>query len=185
MPKMKTNRAAAKRFKRTKNGVKRGHSNTSHIKTSKSQKRKRNLRKNRHGACFRYGKSEPYASGIKKGAIMPRAKTRVPSRARRRKIKKAAKGFFGAKKSRITDAKEAVLRGLKYAYRDRKNNKRNFRSLWIVRINAAARAEGTTYGRLIFGLKKAGVELDRKVLAHLAAEEPKAFKELVATAQAA
>jgi large subunit ribosomal protein L20 len=116
---------------------------------------------------------------------MPRAKTRVPSRARRRKIKKQAKGYFGASKSRITDAKEAVMRGLKYAYRDRKNNKRNFRSLWIVRINAAARAEGTTYGKLIFGLKKAGVELDRKVLAYLAAEEPKAFKELVVTAQTA
>jgi large subunit ribosomal protein L20 len=110
---------------------------------------------------------------------MPRAKTRVASRARRKKILAANKGYFGTKKNVISTGKEAHFRSGVYAYRDRRQNKRNFRALWIIRINAAARQNGTTYGRLICGLKKANIALDRKVLAHLALHDPVAFKSIV------
>ena len=112
---------------------------------------------------------------------MPRAKTRVASRARRKKILKANSGYFGKRKSAIRTAKDAYWKSGKYAYRDRKQNKRNFRSLWIIRINAAARDNGITYGKFISGLKLKGITLDRKVLAHLALHEPDAFKKLVET----
>jgi large subunit ribosomal protein L20 len=112
---------------------------------------------------------------------MPRAKTRVASRARRKKILKANAGYFGKRKSAIRTAKDAYWKAGKYAYRDRKQNKRNFRSLWIIRINAAARDNGITYGKFISGLKEKGITLDRKVLAHLALHEPEAFKKLVDT----
>jgi large subunit ribosomal protein L20 len=110
---------------------------------------------------------------------MPRAKTRVASRARRKKILAANKGYFGTKKAVISTGKEAWFRSGVYAYRDRRQNKRNFRALWIMRINAAARMNGMTYGRFIAALKKANIELDRKVLAHLALHDPAAFKNLV------
>jgi large subunit ribosomal protein L20 len=112
---------------------------------------------------------------------MPRAKTRVASRARRKKILKANSGYFGKRKSSIRTALDAYWKAGKYAYRDRKQNKRNFRSLWIIRINAAARANGITYGKFIAGLKEKGIDLDRKVLANLALHEPDAFKKLVET----
>jgi len=107
---------------------------------------------------------------------MPRAKTRVASRQRRKKVLAATAGQFGKRKNCIRVAQESFWRGGVYAYRGRKQNKRNFRSLWIVRINAAARENGMTYGRLISGLKKTGNELNRKTLAHLALHEPVAFK---------
>ena len=110
---------------------------------------------------------------------MPRAKTRVASRDRRKKVLKSTKGYFGKKKSCITIAKDAMYRSGVFAYRDRKQNKRNFRALWIMRINAAARLNGTTYGRLIDALSKKGMDLNRKSLAHLATNEPDAFKKLV------
>jgi large subunit ribosomal protein L20 len=110
---------------------------------------------------------------------MPRAKTRVASRARRKKILAATKGYFGTKKAVISTAKEAFWRSGVYAYRDRKAKKRDFRSLWIVRINAAARLNGLTYGRLIAGLKKANIDLDRKTLAYLALNDAAAFKAIV------
>ena len=115
---------------------------------------------------------------------MPRAKTRVPSRARRKAILSQNAGYFGKRKNCISIATDAMYHAGVYAYRDRKQNKRNFRSLWIMRINAAARLNGTTYGRLICGLKAKGIELDRKSLAHLALHEPDAFTKLVENAVA-
>lgn len=116
---------------------------------------------------------------------MPRAKNNVASRRRRKKILKQAKGYRGGRSKQIRTAKDAVDRAGQYAYRDRRQKKRSFRALWIVRINAAAREHGTTYSQLISGLNKAGVEVNRKVLADLAVTSPDAFKALVETANAA
>ena len=102
----------------------------------------------------------------------------------RKKILKQTRGYFGARKNVWTVAKNAWEKGLTYAYRDRKSKKRNFRALWIQRINAAARLEGMTYSRLMGGLKKAGIEINRKVLADLAVNHPEAFKAIVAKAKA-
>ena len=110
---------------------------------------------------------------------MPRSVNAVASRARRKRILKAAKGYFGARSKVYTVAKNAVEKGLTYAYRDRRNKKRVFRRLWIARINAAARQNGTTYSRLMHGLSTAGVGLNRKVLADLAMNHPAAFKAVV------
>lgn len=110
---------------------------------------------------------------------MPRSVNAVASRARRKKIMKAAKGYFGARKNVYTVAKNAVEKGLQYAYRDRRNKKRAFRRLWIARINAAARQNGTTYSRLMHGLSQKDVELNRKVLADLAMNHPEAFTAVV------
>ncbi len=116
---------------------------------------------------------------------MPRVKRSVHARKKRRKVLDQAKGYFGLKKSNYRYAKEQVDRSLVYAYRDRKNRKRVFRRLWILRINAAARQEGLSYNQFIAGCKKANIELDRKVLADLAVREPEAFKALAAQAKAA
>ena len=116
---------------------------------------------------------------------MARVKRGVTAHAKHKKVLKAAKGFYGRRKNTIRIAKQAVEKSLQYAYRDRKNRKRNFRALWIQRINAAARLNGLTYGRFINGLGKAGIEIDRKVLSDLAVHEPQAFKALVEKAQAA
>lgn len=110
---------------------------------------------------------------------MPRAKNNVASRKRRKKILKLAKGYWGARSKVLTVAKHHVDKGLQHAYRDRKQKKRVYRSLWIVRINAAARENGTTYSRLINLLNKKGVALNRKMLASMAVEDPKAFADLV------
>ncbi|MEP0407317.1 MAG: 50S ribosomal protein L20, partial [Roseibium sp.] len=109
----------------------------------------------------------------------------VTAHARHKKVLKAAKGYYGRRKSTIRVAKQAVEKAGQYAYRDRKAKKRNFRSLWIQRINAAVREQGLTYGRFIDGLNKAGVEVDRKVLSDLAIHQPDAFKALVEKAQGA
>ncbi|HMB71045.1 MAG TPA: 50S ribosomal protein L20 [bacterium] len=109
---------------------------------------------------------------------MPRAGRSYDSRHRRKKVLKAAKGYFGGRRKLYTVAKHAVEKGLQYAYRDRRNRKREFRRLWIVRINAAARQNGLSYSRLMNGLKLAGVELDRSALAELAVTDPGAFAEL-------
>ena len=116
---------------------------------------------------------------------MARVKRGVTSHAKHKKVLKAAKGFYGRRKNTIRIAKQAVEKSLQYAYRDRKNRKRSFRALWIQRINAAAREQGLTYGRFINGLGRAGVEVDRKVLADLAVREPATFKALVDQARAA
>lgn len=110
---------------------------------------------------------------------MSRAPRSVPSHARRKRVFKAAKGFYGRRKNTITSANAAVDRSLQHAYIGRKEKKRNFRALWIQRINAACRLHGLTYSRFISGLARAGIELDRKVLSDLAVHEPEAFKALV------
>lgn len=116
---------------------------------------------------------------------MSRVKRGVTAHARHKKVIKKASGYYGRRKNTIRVAKQAVEKAGQYAYRDRKARKRNFRSLWIQRINAASREHGMTYGRFIDGLSKAGVEVDRKVLADLAVREPDAFKALVDRAQSA
>jgi large subunit ribosomal protein L20 len=116
---------------------------------------------------------------------MARVKRGVTSHAKHKKVFKAAKGYRGRRKNTIRIAKQAVEKGMQYAYRDRKNKKRTFRALWIQRINAAVREHGLTYGRFIDGLGKAGVPVDRKVLADLAVREPVAFKAIVDTARTA
>ena len=116
---------------------------------------------------------------------MARVKRGVTSHAKHKKTFKAAKGYYGRRKNTIRIAKQAVEKANQYAYRDRKNRKRSFRALWIQRINAATREQGLTYGRFIDGLGKAGVEVDRKVLADLAVREPATFQALVAKAQGA
>ncbi|MEY4629266.1 MAG: hypothetical protein RLZZ595_1592 [Bacteroidota bacterium] len=110
---------------------------------------------------------------------MPRSKNAVASRARRKRILKQAKGFFGKRKNVYTVAKNVLEKGLTYSYVGRKLKKRDYRSLWIVRINAAVREEGMTYSGFINKLKIKGIELDRKVLADLAMNNPESFKELV------
>jgi len=116
---------------------------------------------------------------------MARVKRSVGARKKRRKVLGQAKGYFGTKKSSYRRAKEQVQRSLRYAYRDRRVRKRDFRRLWIARINAAARENGLTYGELINGLNRDGVELNRKVLADLAINEPEAFAALCSRARAA
>jgi large subunit ribosomal protein L20 len=110
---------------------------------------------------------------------MPRSVNSVASRRRRKKILKAAKGYFGARKNVYTVAKNAVEKGWNYAYRDRRNKKRAFRRLWIARINAASRQEGMSYSRFMHALKQNEIELNRKVLADLAVNNPDAFKAVV------
>ncbi len=110
---------------------------------------------------------------------MPRSVNSVASRARRKKVLKLAKGYFGRRKNVWTVAKNAVEKALLYAYRDRRNKKRNFRALWITRINAGARLHGMSYSQFMGALKKKQIELNRKVLADLAMNQPEAFKALV------
>jgi len=116
---------------------------------------------------------------------VPRVKRSVHARKKRRKVLEQAKGYWGLKKSSYRYAKEQVEHSLVYAYRDRKNKKRTFRSLWIIRINAAARANGLSYNQFISGLHSAGIELDRKVLAELAVSDPNAFAAVAEQAKAA
>jgi large subunit ribosomal protein L20 len=116
---------------------------------------------------------------------MPRVKRSVASRKRRKKVLSQAKGYFGSRHSRYKVAKEQVEHSLVYAYRDRKAKKRTLRRLWIMRINAAARGEGLSYNQFMAGLRRAGIELDRKVLADLAVSDPGAFGEIAKQAKAA
>ena len=116
---------------------------------------------------------------------MPRVKRGVASRARRKKVLKQAKGYYGARSRQFKVAKQAVIKAGQYAYRDRRQKKRQFRSLWIVRINAAAREHGLSYSRMIDGLNKADIEVDRKVLADLALHEREAFAALAEQAKSA
>ena len=110
---------------------------------------------------------------------MARVKRGVTAHAKHKKVLKAAKGYYGARSRLIKTAKQAVEKAQQYAYRDRKRRKRNFRALWIQRINAATREHGLTYGRFINGLSNLGIEIDRKVLADIAVKDPAAFKALV------
>ena len=114
---------------------------------------------------------------------MPRSVNHVASRAKRKRILKLTRGYYGARKNVWTVAKKTWEKGLTYAFRDRRNKKRNFRALWIQRINAAARLEGLSYSQLMGGLHKAGIEINRKVLADLAVNNPQAFKAIVEKAK--
>src|ERR671929_2202339 len=116
---------------------------------------------------------------------MPRVKRSVHARKKRRKVLEQAKGYWGIKKSSYKYAKEQVEHSLAYAYRDRKNKKRTFRRLWIIRINAAARQHGLSYNQFVAGCKKAEIELDRKVLADLAVSDPAGFAKIAEQAKAA
>ena len=116
---------------------------------------------------------------------MARVKRSVAARKKRRKVLEQAKGYYGRKSTHYRYAKEQVEHSLVYAYRDRKNKKRTFRSLWIIRINAASRANGLSYNQLINGLNRAGIELDRKSLADLAVADPAAFAAVAEQAKAA
>jgi len=114
---------------------------------------------------------------------MPRSVNNVASRAKRKRILKLTRGYFGARKNVWTVAKNTWEKGLTYAFRDRRNKKRTFRALWIQRINAGARMEGLSYSRLMGGLKEAGIEINRKVLADLAMNNPETFKAIVEKAK--
>ena len=116
---------------------------------------------------------------------MARVKRGVTSRAKHKKVLKAVKGQWGRRKNTIRVAKQAMEKAMQYAYRDRRNKKRDFKSLWIQRINAGVRAEGLTYSKFIHGLNKSGIKLDRKILAEIAYDNPEAFKTIVKKAQAA
>ena len=116
---------------------------------------------------------------------MARVKRGVTSKAKHKKVLKAVKGQWGRRKNTIRVAKQAMEKSMQYAYRDRRNKKRDFKSLWIQRINAGVRAEGLTYSKFINGLNKSGIKLDRKILAEIAYENPEAFKTIVKKAQSA
>lgn len=114
---------------------------------------------------------------------MPRVKGGYTTRQRRKKVLKLAKGYYGSKRTLYKTANEQVMRSLRYSYRDRKQRKREFRKLWITRINAAARNEGMSYSRLMNGLSRAGVEVNRKMLADLAVNDPQGFAKFVEIAK--
>ncbi len=114
---------------------------------------------------------------------MPRVKRGVAAKKRRDRILRQARGYYGARSRLLKTAREAVEKGWKYAYRDRKQRKRQFRALWITRINAAAREHGLSYSRFMNGLQQAGIEVDRKILAQLAVSDPKAFGDLAELAK--
>ena len=116
---------------------------------------------------------------------MARVKRGVTSHARHKKVLKQVKGQYGRRKNTIRVAKQALEKAMQYAYRDRRNKKREFKSLWIQRINAGVRQEGLTYSKFINGLNKSGIKIDRKILAEIAYDNPEAFKSIVKKAQAA
>jgi len=116
---------------------------------------------------------------------MARVKRGVTRQAKHKKVLKAVKGQWGRRKNTIRVAKQAMEKAMQYAYRDRRNKKRDFKSLWIQRINAGVRAEGLTYSKFINGLNKSGIQLDRKILAEIAYDNPEAFKTIVKKAQSA
>ena len=116
---------------------------------------------------------------------MARVKRGVTSRAKHKKVLKAVKGQWGRRKNTIRAARQAMEKAMQYAYRDRRNKKRDFKSLWISRINAGVRLEGLTYSKFINGLNKTGIKIDRKILAEIAYDNPAAFKTIVKKAQAA
>ena len=116
---------------------------------------------------------------------MARVKRGVTSKSKHKKVLKAVKGQWGRRKNTIRVARQAMEKAMQYAYRDRRNKKRDFKSLWIQRINAGVRSEGLTYSKFIHGLNKSGIKIDRKILAEIAYDNPEAFKNIVKKAQAA
>ena len=182
MPKMKTHSGAKKRFKVTAKGKVLGrHANSSHILEKKSPKRKRCVRPAARALVARHAARQEAAGG----GQVTRVKRSVNARKKRRATLERAKGFRGEAHSNYKRAKEAVMKADSYAYRDRRNRKRDFRRLWITRINAAARQNGMNYGTFIHGLKLAGIELDRKVLADIAVRDPETFRRFADAAREA
>ena len=182
MPKMKTHSGAKKRFKLTAKGKVRGrHAFTSHILEKKSPKRKRHLGRPVEISDARRAARQEAAGG----GQVTRVKRSVHARKKRRATLERTKGFRGEANSNYKRAKEAVLKADSYAYRDRRNRKRDFRRLWITRINAAARQNGMSYGSFMHGLKLAGIELDRKVLADIAVRDPETFRRFADAAREA
>ena len=188
--KLKTNRAAAKRFKVTGTGkLKRSKAYKRHILTKKSTKTKRNLRKAGLVDCTNEKQMKrilPYLQDKLRQEVndMARVKGGMSTKKRRNRVLKLAKGYRGAKSKQFRTAKQAVMKSLNYAYVGRKLRKREFRTLWIARINAAARLNGLSYSRFMNGLKNANVNINRKMLSELAISNPAAFTQLVETAKA-
>ena len=184
MPKMKSHSGAKKRFKDTGTGkLQARHAFSSHILEKKSPKRKRHFR---WTARSRQGRrASASASCSEANGPMTRVKRSVHARKKRRAVLERTKGFRGEAHSYYKRAKEAMLKADSYAYRDRRNRKRDFRRLWITRINAAARAEGMTYATFMHGLQLAGIELDRKVLADIAVRDPETFRRFAERAREA
>ena len=181
MPKMKTHSGAKKRFKMTAKGkVKARHAMTSHILEKKSAKRKRRLAKR-----LRRRQAGRQAGQEAAGEVDVRVKRSVHARKKRRATLARAKGYRGDKHSSYKRAKEQLLKSDSYAYRDRRNKKRDFRRLWITRINAAARREGMSYSQFMHGLREAEIELDRKVLADIAVRDPETFRRFAERAREA
>ncbi len=187
MPKLKTKSGVKKRFKLTATGkVKHGVAGKRHRLISHNSKY---IRQNRGTEVLadadtaRVKLWAPY--GLKYGGSekMARVKRGVTTRAKHKRILEQAKGYYGRRKNTIRIARQAVEKAGQYAYRDRKVKKRSFRALWIQRINAAVRAEGLTYSQFMNGLKLAGIELDRKVLADIAMHEGDAFRGIIAQAK--
>jgi large subunit ribosomal protein L20 len=181
MPKMKTKKAAAKRFAvRASGSIKRGQAFKRHILTKRTTKNKRHLR----GARLRRGRRQAHAALRLGRRRMPRVKRGVTARARHKKVLAQAKGFTQRRKNVYRVAKQAVMKAGQYAYRDRRARKRVFRALWIARINAAVREQGLTYSVFMAGLKKAAIEIDRKVLADMAVLDKPGFAAVVDKARA-
>ena len=191
MPKIKTHSGAKKRFKLTKNGkVLRAHAYKSHILNKKTTKRKRNLRKTTVADVTNVVQIKrliPYKYSFRNGGHreMARVKGALMTRKRRKKILKLAKGYYGAKSKLFRTAKEAVMKSGQYAYIGRRQKKRDFRRLWITRISAAAKINGMNYSTFMNGMKKAGITLNRKMLAELAVSDAAAFAGLAEKAKAA
>ena len=186
MPKMKTKSSAKKRFRVRPGGtVKRGQAFKRHILTKKTTKNKRHLRgavtvhETNMGPWPRCCPSSAFNHRRTRSTHMPRVKRGVTARARHKKVLALAKGFRGRRGNVFRIAKEAVMKAGQYAYRDRRTKKRVFRQLWIARINAAARELGLTYSQFANGIRKAGIEIDRKVLADIAVHDKAAFAGIV------
>ena len=183
MPKMKSHSGAKKRFKKTGTGkLKARHAFSSHILEKKSPKYKRNL-----GVDVAIAKADPQDGhqAARRQRPMTRVKRSVHARKKRRATLERAKGYRGEAHSSYRRAKEAVMKADSYAYRDRRNRKRDFRRLWITRINAAARQNGMSYGTFMHGLKLAGIEVDRKVLADIAVRDADTFRRFAEAAREA
>ena len=185
MPKMKTHSGAKKRFRKTAKGKLRGRrAYSSHILEKKSPEAE---------AAHVDGPPRspgPTKSGCRHAAregrsLMPRATNAVARKRRKKKVLEQAKGYFGRKHSSYRFANEQLMRSDAYAYRDRRTRKRDFRRLWITRINAAARQEGMSYSQLIHGLSEAGVDVNRKMLADIAVNDPDGFRRFVELAREA
>ena len=193
MPKLKTKSGAKKRFKITGTGkVVYAQAGKQHGMIKRTTKQIRNLRGTGDHVQDRRRKGQeilpaerltPPLPEIPGEKTMSRVKRGVTAHAKHKKVLRAAKGYFGRRKNTIRAAKQAVEKAMQYSYRDRKNRKREFRALWIQRINAAVREHGLTYSRFISGLITAGVEVDRKVLSDLAISEPTAFAAIVEKAK--